>query len=256
MSEPTVRPVWTPDDYWNTVRAAEAERGKAIAADEPDPDSEDMLPFRRSADATCACCGAWPLEACEPGCLNLMTPEQQRAHRDDVLDRTIAELDRLEASRPIEPPAGWSNTDYLLDELVEQVRGRHRAATGPKWTWYAKTAVAVLVLVLVLTVGALWAASRANAAPANCHQQPWLYGGLFGRMTTRTLCDGPIRDDGSWLRHRNFYSASYYKPYSCSWSYGSGSCSGGYQVAEFDTGVDEYVVTPETVLADEPGHLG
>lgn len=257
MSEPTVRPIWTPDDYWQAVREA----AKHAEPQNPNPDVPPASTFPEVAGSrdlfrACKCCGAWPDEQCEPGCLNLMTRRQAQRHRDDVLDRAIAEVDGYGAPPAADPACGWYLTDHLHAGIVESMHGRHRAAVGPRWTFYVKAAAAVLVLVMVLTTGALWLAGRANATPPNCHQQPWLYGGLFGRMTTRTLCDGPIRADGSWLRHRNFYSASYYKPISCSWSYGSGSCSGGYQVAEFDTGVDEYVVTIETVLADEPGHLG
>jgi len=111
-----------------------------------------------------------------------------------------------------------------------------------------------------LIVGVLAAASLVFAAPAhaidpNCAQQPWWYGSAL-RMTVRTLCDGPIRADGSWMRARNFYADAYYVPYSCSWGPYYGSCNGGYWMPVFDTGVDVYPVPPDTVLPDEPGHLG
>lgn len=89
--------------------------------------------------------------------------------------------------------------------------------------------------------------------PPNCVQQYWLYG---LRGTTRTLCDGPIRADGSWERRRNFYADARYVPVTCSWNRWGGGCSGGYTLPVFDTGVESYIVTPATVLNDEPGHLG
>jgi hypothetical protein len=106
-----------------------------------------------------------------------------------------------------------------------------------------------------IAAGTLMAGAPAANASDGCVQQPWLYGGLFGRMTTRTICDGPLRPDGSWERNRSFYAPSYYKPVSCSWGRYGGSCSGGYQVPEFYTGIETYTVTPDTVLPDEPGWI-
>ena len=94
------------------------------------------------------------------------------------------------------------------------------------------------------------AIAKADPEPG-CVQQYWLYGGLFGRGTTRTICDGPIQADGSWRRGRNFYDGERYVPSYCS----RYSCTGGYWLNEFDK-TDFYTVTPETVLPDEPGHIG
>ena len=249
MSDPTLRPIWTPDDDARQTAIDAAQHvGIAGAPDEP----EGMLPFRRPAGATCECCGAWPEESCEHGCLNLMTDDEQRAHRDEVLDNALAELG-IDTSTP--PEARYPD-EYLAQAALyaDEYVGRHRAPR--RASHMARMTLAVVVLVLVLVVGALWAATRANALGANCQQQIWQYGGLLGRMTTRTLCDSPVRADGSWLRRRNFYAPAYDVPVSCSWGRYGGGCSGGYRRAEFDTGVEEYVVTPETVLADEPGHLG
>lgn len=239
MSEPTLRPIWTPEDAAQT--ACDAAQHVAIPGAPVEP--EGMLPFRRPVGATCASCGAWPDERCEAGCLNLMTDEQQRAHRDSVLDSVIAELG-IEESAPF----------VVYSVATPRPTGAHRRPTSPA-SHFAKMTLAVVVLVLVLVVGVLWAAGRANALATNCQQQPWLYGGLFGRMTTRTICDGPIRTDGSWLRNRNFYAPAYDVPVSCSWTRAGGGCSGGYRKPVFDTGIETYVVTPETVLADEPGHI-
>ena len=108
---------------------------------------------------------------------------------------------------------------------------------------------------LVATAMLLLASPRACAdpLPPNCVQQYWLYG---LRGTTRTLCDGPIRADGSWERRRNFYADTRYVPVTCSWTRWGGGCSGGYTLPVFDTGIESYIVTPATVLPDEPGHIG
>ena len=98
-------------------------------------------------------------------------------------------------------------------------------------------------------------ASPSLALPPNCVEQYWLYGGLFGRGTTRTICDGPIQADGTWQRVREFYDGERYVPMRCSWGSYSGSCSGGYWLNEFEIR-DQYVVSVDTVLPDEPGHLG
>lgn len=98
--------------------------------------------------------------------------------------------------------------------------------------------------------------AHAEPLPPNCVQQPWLYGGLFGRWTTRTICDGPVNADGNWLRGREFYAPETWVPYRCSWGSYGGSCWGGYWLPVFDTGAEMYTVTPTTILPDEPPHLG
>lgn len=115
--------------------------------------------------------------------------------------------------------------------------------------------IAASIVAALFCVGQL-AQAKADPPPPNCAQQYWLYGGLFGRGTTRTICDGPVQADGSWERRRNFYDDERYVPMTCSWGRYGGSCNGGYWLKEFDTGVETYIVTPETVLPDEPGHLG
>lgn len=113
-----------------------------------------------------------------------------------------------------------------------------------------RRAVAAAALAAAATI----TAPAAHALPPNCVQQPWLYGGLIGRWTVRTICDGPIRPDGSWDRAREFYADETYVPVRCSWSIYSGSCWGGYWLPVFDL-FDRYSVTPDTVLPDEPGHI-
>lgn len=107
---------------------------------------------------------------------------------------------------------------------------------------------------ITATFAALTVAAGIVAAPAQadynvgCQKSPFLYG---LRMTNRTICDGPIREDGSWMRIRNFYSPQYWRSGWCS----RYSCSSGYWVQEFDRTDGPYPVTPDTVLPDEPGHL-
>lgn len=110
------------------------------------------------------------------------------------------------------------------------------------------------LLVAGAVAASLATAPAAHAYNPGCVQQYWLYGGLWGRGTTRTICDGPIQPNGSWLRARQFYDGERYVPVSCSWGTYSGSCSGGYWLREFDKR-DTYWVTPDTVLPDEPGHI-
>lgn len=105
-------------------------------------------------------------------------------------------------------------------------------------------------VVAVLAAG-LVAAAPAQAIPPNCQSQYWLYGGLFGRGTQRVLCDGPIQPDGSWLRARAFY-ASPGVVTNC----GTYSCYSRFlPELNFDNTGETYVVTPDTVLPDEPGHI-
>jgi hypothetical protein len=98
--------------------------------------------------------------------------------------------------------------------------------------------------------------AKADPLPANCQQVPW---GLFGSQT-RSICDGPIHSDGSWFRSRIIFTPAHYVPFTCytSGSYRSSftNCYGGYFVNLTKQDDEAYTVTPETVLPDEPGHLG
>lgn len=81
---------------------------------------------------------------------------------------------------------------------------------------------------------------------------------ILFQSTRRSICDGELRADGSWLRAREFYTPAHWVPLSTS-CYGtyyiSCTSSGGYYQERTSKGVETYVVTPETVLPDEPGHL-
>lgn len=120
-----------------------------------------------------------------------------------------------------------------------------------------ETAVGIVLLVLAFTIICLAFAAKSHAdpLPPNCQMQPWWRGEAM-RMTQRIICDGPIQPDGSWIRKRDFYAPSYYRPVTCNWGYYGGSCYGGYWVDEYDSGIEQYEVRPDNVLPDEPGHIG
>lgn len=194
MSDPTVNPkldqVWSPADYDDTVRDAgrhRAERGTLdeakwipihtveaeqaeqirhelgideaspkLPAEKMTPDVEPFLPFRRKPGTVCQCCSAWPDEKCERGCLSTMTDEQQRLHRDTVLDQILAELDIQHEAETAEPYRVMS---------CEVGAGRHRVPVVDVFSAYRRirAVVVIAVVVLVLALGALWASHEANA---------------------------------------------------------------------------------------------
>jgi hypothetical protein len=115
-----------------------------------------------------------------------------------------------------------------------------------------------------MAVGALMAAAiggfaspaHADSVPPNCQEVPW---GFLGSKE-RAICDGPIQPNGSWMRHRVIGVPAHYQnpSSSCSGDSYSSNCTfypGGY-VPEIDSDNETYPVTPDTVLPDEPGHLG
>jgi hypothetical protein len=124
------------------------------------------------------------------------------------------------------------------------------------------TTVALLASAITATTLGLAATAHADFVPgptqagAICKTERW---GFLG-SEQRTLCDGPISADGSWTRERTIWRPASYSPYNCT-SYGgsyssSYSCSGGYLIPQRTISNDTYPVRPETVLHDEPGHLG
>lgn len=109
--------------------------------------------------------------------------------------------------------------------------------------------------VLALAVGAVVLAPEAKALPPNCQAEPW---GFLGSQR-RVMCDSEIRPDGSWMRSRTIWTPGHQIPThtSCYGTY-SVSCDtwGGGWVDDAINSDDTYRVTPDTVLPDEPGHLG
>jgi hypothetical protein len=107
------------------------------------------------------------------------------------------------------------------------------------------------------------AAAHADDAPpvpttANCKTEPW---GFLGSQR-RTLCDSPISSDGSWSRERTIWRPAHYTTPTCTSRGGSSSyssytdCTGGYFINQSVVSNETYPVRPDTVLPDEPGHLG
>lgn len=101
------------------------------------------------------------------------------------------------------------------------------------------------------------APAHADAVPPNCQVVPW---GFLGLTQKRAICGGPIQPGGSWMRHRTIGVPRHYAypSRSCSSDSYSSYCTyypGGW-VDEVDSDDETYSVTADTVLPDEPGHLG
>lgn len=118
---------------------------------------------------------------------------------------------------------------------------------------------AMMAVGATMTAGIVGFASpvHANPLPPNCETHPW---GFLGLTKTRIICDGPIQPDGSWMRERWIGVPAHYAYPSSSCSYGewSSNCTyypGGPVSAKSDSD-ETYPVRPDTVLPDEPGHLG
>lgn len=180
---------------WIPIHTVEAEQAKQIRdelgiddtpprlpAEKMTPDVEPFLPFRRKPGTVCQCCAAWPDEKCERGCLSTMTDEQQRLHRDTVLDQILAELDITDEPHtplpyPVPGLAGytaeqrdelarlrdeWGGESYRV--ICEVGPGRHRPPVD-RWRRYRRLRAVLVVAaaVLVLALGALWASHEAKA---------------------------------------------------------------------------------------------
>jgi len=112
------------------------------------------------------------------------------------------------------------------------------------------TAAAALAGALL---GAGVTAPAASANSDNCTEQFWMMG---LRAAERTVCDGPLNPDGSWIRTRSFAAPAFtadgysvcYSPVYCTFTMPR-------EVAAIDQ-IETYRVTADTVLADEPGYLG
>jgi hypothetical protein len=123
---------------------------------------------------------------------------------------------------------------------------------------------ALLATAFAATAAGFAATAHADDNPpvpttANCKTEPF---GFLGSQR-RTLCDGPISSDGSWNRERTIWRPAHYSTPFCLSHGGSSSssssytsCSGGYFVNQSVVSNETYPVRPDTVLPDEPGHLG
>ena len=108
-----------------------------------------------------------------------------------------------------------------------------------------------------ILAGSLLGTGVAKAEPVSgCQDEFWFV--LF-QSNRRTICDGAIRPDGSWLRNREFYTPAHQVPLRmyCSGGryYSSCSTTGGYFQPRTSQGIEDYIVFPDNVLPDEPGHL-
>jgi hypothetical protein len=106
-----------------------------------------------------------------------------------------------------------------------------------------------------LLIAGVAPAAKADVPP-NCEISQW---GFLGSKT-REICDGPILPDGSWMRRRMIGIPAHYEnpSSSCSGDGYSSNCTyypGGWIGDQFSDN-ETYPVTPDTVLPDEPGHLG
>lgn len=104
-----------------------------------------------------------------------------------------------------------------------------------------------------LIIGGLAALAIVGVAPTptasadpGCQTMLW---GFLGSQR-RTICDGPIQPDGSWMRVRAVWWPERWVPTTC----GRYSCWGGYWQDAGGTR-EVYPVNPTSVLPDEPGHL-
>ncbi|GLP83645.1 hypothetical protein TUM20984_50650 [Mycobacterium antarcticum] len=123
-----------------------------------------------------------------------------------------------------------------------------------------------MIRLLIATGGlALGAALVAPVASAdqfgpNCQTDNVRRGILGLSFQTRTICDTPIRSDGSWSRKRIYWIPAHHvsAQSNCTSSTYSSHCTftDAYDVDDtIVDGPDEYVVFPDNVLPDEPGHM-
>lgn len=114
----------------------------------------------------------------------------------------------------------------------------------------ARGVALVATVVTAISVGT--APARAEPVPPGCERVP-----IFGLSPKiRTLCDLPIRTDGSWERYRQFQAPQYVHS-SCGGVYYSGGCPAWAHdvIPAWKGEVEIYTVTPDTIPEGEPGHL-
>lgn len=137
------------------------------------------------------------------------------------------------------------------------------STTRPNNVLRRGVAGALLAAAFAATAAGWAATAHADDSPpvptaGICKTEPW---GFLGSQR-RTLCDGPIAKDGSWSRQRTIWVPAHFSTPSCT-SYGGSSswasrtsCTGGYFVNQRLVSDETYPVRPDTVLPDEPAHLG
>jgi hypothetical protein len=145
-----------------------------------------------------------------------------------------------------------ANTNQTHDTTTRTARAKGFLRRGMAGALLATTLTAIGID-LAATAQADFGAPGENGA--NCQTDPW---GFLGSQR-RTLCDGPISKDGSWSRTRTIWVPAHYSTPICTSSGGrsySTNCYGGYLINQHEVSNETYPVRPETVLPDEPGHLG
>lgn len=121
-------------------------------------------------------------------------------------------------------------------------------------TLHKRTARKILVTAAAAIIGGTGLAiapPQANADPIGCETIRW---GFLGSQL-RTICDGPRRDDGSWLRAREVWTPAGYVPIRTSCSQYSCTTTGGYYRQRSTQAFETYIVFDHNVLPDEPGWL-
>jgi hypothetical protein len=113
-----------------------------------------------------------------------------------------------------------------------------------------KMKIAVVAAVAAVTSAAWTPVANADVHPG-CQNDRW---GFLGTQT-RSICDGPLQADGSWVRFRMVWVPAHQVPISTYCSSYSCSTSGGYWQDEQVFEKVKYPVTPDTVVAGEPAWL-
>jgi hypothetical protein len=108
-----------------------------------------------------------------------------------------------------------------------------------------------LTVAISAIVGSIWAPTANADVKLGCEDIPW--GFLWTQ--TRSICDGPIQPDGSWVRFRMVWIPAHEVPTRTSCGTYSCSTSGGYWQNEQVFEKVKYPVRPETVVPGEPGWL-
>lgn len=112
----------------------------------------------------------------------------------------------------------------------------------------------ILAVVAALVAAAMMCAGPSHADDPVCESVP-----IFGlNPQVRTICDGPIHPDGSWMRAREFWHPQYVHSSCGGVYYQGGNCppwmsrdSVPAEHGDWET----YTVTPDTIPPGEPGHL-
>jgi hypothetical protein len=124
----------------------------------------------------------------------------------------------------------------------------------------AGTALA-LAAAVPLALGAAIGAPPAAADQfgPNCQTDNVRTGFLGLSFQTRTICDTPLRGDGSWGRTRTFWIPAHHVSAQSDCTSGSYSSHCTFTEAhDVDDNIlhqEKYDVFPDNVLPDEPGHM-